>query len=71
MFFYLSQVNFPAPEILTYPGWVYAICILLTTVPCLLIPLWALYQFIKFLRKRLADRQAERFYDNEGYAVET
>ncbi|XP_017331755.1 sodium-dependent neutral amino acid transporter B(0)AT3 [Ictalurus punctatus] len=66
-----DYVNFPAPEILTYPGWIYAICILLTTVPCLLIPLWALYQFIKFLRERLADRQAERFYDNEGYAVET
>ncbi|TSK34716.1 Sodium-dependent neutral amino acid transporter B(0)AT3 [Bagarius yarrelli] len=61
--------NFPAPEILPYPGWVYAICILLAAVPCLLIPLWALNQFIKFLRKYLADRKARIFYDNEGVGL--
>ncbi|KAF7708458.1 sodium-dependent neutral amino acid transporter B(0)AT3-like [Silurus meridionalis] len=66
-----DYVNFPAPEILTYPGWVYSICILLAAVPCSLIPLWALYHFIKFLHKRLADRLATRCYDNEGYEVET
>ncbi|XP_026795715.3 sodium-dependent neutral amino acid transporter B(0)AT3 [Pangasianodon hypophthalmus] len=66
-----DYVNFPAPEILTYPGWVYAICILLAAIPCSFIPLWALYQFIKFLIKYLADRQVKICYDNEGYEVET
>lgn len=66
-----NYVDFPAPEILTYPGWVYSICILLAAVPCLLIPLGALYQLVQFLRKCIADRHAKNPYDNEGYVVDT
>lgn len=71
MFFLFPQENFPAPEILTYPGWVYSICILLAAVPCSFIPLWALYKLIIYLRKYLVVRKAKTCYDNEGYEVET
>uniref|UniRef100_A0AAY5EKM3 Transporter n=1 Tax=Electrophorus electricus TaxID=8005 RepID=A0AAY5EKM3_ELEEL len=66
-----QYVNFPAPEVLAYPDWVYAICILLAAVPCSFIPLWALYQFIPFVYKRLADRQLKNPFATDGYDVET
>ncbi|XP_072536741.1 sodium-dependent neutral amino acid transporter B(0)AT3-like [Salminus brasiliensis] len=66
-----NYVGFPAPEKLNYPGWVYSICILLAAVPCLLIPLGALYQLARFLQKPAANRRANNPYDNEGYVVDT
>ncbi|KAI4876278.1 hypothetical protein NFI96_021645 [Prochilodus magdalenae] len=68
---YMLQVGFPTPEARTYPGWVYAICILLAAVPCFLIPLGALYQLYRFLRKRMAQGGTKTPYVNEGYVVET
>ncbi|XP_076826873.1 sodium-dependent neutral amino acid transporter B(0)AT3-like isoform X1 [Brachyhypopomus gauderio] len=66
-----DSVNFPAFDQLPYPGWVYAICILLAAVPCSFIPLWALYQFIPFLHKHLADRHVRNPFAADGYNVET
>ncbi|KAF5901108.1 sodium-dependent neutral amino acid transporter B(0)AT3-like, partial [Clarias magur] len=61
-----SYEDFPAPQTLYYPGWVYTICILLAAIPSLLIPLWAFCQLIKYLYKYLSDRQTTTCYDNEG-----
>ncbi|XP_035285424.1 sodium-dependent neutral amino acid transporter B(0)AT1-like [Anguilla anguilla] len=48
--------NFPTLETLTYPSWVYTIIFLLAGVPSILIPLAALY---KFIRARCGGRQEE------------
>uniref|UniRef100_A0A8C9QUW6 Transporter n=1 Tax=Scleropages formosus TaxID=113540 RepID=A0A8C9QUW6_SCLFO len=62
-----NYVDFPMYEVLPYPGWVCAICVLLSTVPCILIPLVALYRFVHFLKKRVERLRAPSFYENEGY----
>ncbi|XP_052000718.1 sodium-dependent neutral amino acid transporter B(0)AT1-like [Xyrauchen texanus] len=46
---------------LPYPDWVFAICVLLSAVPCCLIPLGALYQFIQLLNKHTNRCTAEPY----------
>ncbi|CAB1350475.1 unnamed protein product, partial [Coregonus sp. 'balchen'] len=41
-----DYVNFPDTEVLPYPDWVFAICVLLSSVPVLSIPLVAIYRLI-------------------------
>ncbi|XP_030639133.1 sodium-dependent neutral amino acid transporter B(0)AT3-like [Chanos chanos] len=62
--------EFPKQETLEYPGWVFAICVLLAAVPCLLIPLVSLYRFIQFLRIRLARKRMPNPYENERHIPE-
>uniref|UniRef100_A0AAQ5ZZV5 Transporter n=1 Tax=Amphiprion ocellaris TaxID=80972 RepID=A0AAQ5ZZV5_AMPOC len=45
-----DYVYFPLAEVLPYPGWVVAICGLLSAIPVISIPLVALYRFICFLK---------------------
>uniref|UniRef100_A0AAZ3RJ40 Transporter n=1 Tax=Oncorhynchus tshawytscha TaxID=74940 RepID=A0AAZ3RJ40_ONCTS len=41
-----DYVNFPDTEVLPYPDWVFAICVLLSSVPVIFIPLVAIYRLI-------------------------
>ncbi|XP_053106943.1 sodium-dependent neutral amino acid transporter B(0)AT1-like [Hemicordylus capensis] len=43
----LSYEDFPKSEAKTYPGWVYAIIVILAGVPSLVIPLYAIYKGIR------------------------
>uniref|UniRef100_A0A3B3Q6G4 Transporter n=1 Tax=Paramormyrops kingsleyae TaxID=1676925 RepID=A0A3B3Q6G4_9TELE len=66
-----NYVDFPLEQVLPYPKWVFAICVLLASMPCLPIPLVALYKFILFLKKWLMGRLHSNPYDNEGYSPDT
>ncbi|TTZ70356.1 Sodium-dependent neutral amino acid transporter B(0)AT1 [Bagarius yarrelli] len=48
-----NSENFPSLEVLSYPKWINAIIFILSGVPALVIPLVAVY---KFIRKRCSDR---------------
>ncbi|XP_046875663.1 inactive sodium-dependent neutral amino acid transporter B(0)AT3 [Hypomesus transpacificus] len=64
--------DFPQFDVQPYPQWVFAICILLSTVPVLSIPLVALFHFILWAkRRRSSQRHRNRAnpYDNGGYVV--
>ncbi|KAL4646924.1 sodium-dependent neutral amino acid transporter B(0)AT3-like [Arapaima gigas] len=62
-----NYADFPMYEVLPYPGWVCAICILLTIVPCIFIPLVALYRLILLLKKRVELLRRPNPCENEGY----
>lgn len=62
-----DYVDFPLSDVLPYPEWVYSICVLLSAVPCLLIPLGALYRLTQRLRKYIAHKGTSNPYDNEAY----
>ncbi|XP_036394629.1 sodium-dependent neutral amino acid transporter B(0)AT3-like [Megalops cyprinoides] len=65
-----GYVKFPLFDVQPYPNWVFVICVLLSLISCIFIPIIALYRFIQFLRKRLAVWRATRSYDNEAYLPE-
>uniref|UniRef100_W5M739 Transporter n=1 Tax=Lepisosteus oculatus TaxID=7918 RepID=W5M739_LEPOC len=65
-----DYINFPMYEELPYPSWVFAICVLLSTVPCIFIPLVALYRFVQFLRRYIAAKRNPNPYENDAYVVE-
>uniref|UniRef100_A0A8D0CAU4 Transporter n=1 Tax=Salvator merianae TaxID=96440 RepID=A0A8D0CAU4_SALMN len=44
--------HFPAKETKMYPGWVVATCVTLAVLPCLFIPLGAIYQFGRTVLKK-------------------
>ncbi|XP_033836855.1 sodium-dependent neutral amino acid transporter B(0)AT3-like [Periophthalmus magnuspinnatus] len=52
-----DYVHFPMADVLHYPEWVAAICILLSVFPVLSIPLVALYNFIIYLKTYIQNRQ--------------
>ncbi|KAG5856712.1 inactive sodium-dependent neutral amino acid transporter B(0)AT3 [Anguilla rostrata] len=62
-----GYVDFPNYDVQPYPGWVFGICILLSTISCIFIPIVALYRFIGFLRRRVSGGS----YDNHGYVEDT
>ncbi|XP_019946296.1 sodium-dependent neutral amino acid transporter B(0)AT3-like [Paralichthys olivaceus] len=62
---------FPATEVKPYPDWVFAIIILLSTVPVLSIPVVFVYKLIRYLHKRSSARAELNPYCNEGFEVET
>lgn len=62
-----AYVTFPEPEMKDYPGWVFAIIILLCVVPVISIPLVALYR----LCRRSSARTNLNPYDNGGFEIET
>ncbi|XP_012686876.2 sodium-dependent neutral amino acid transporter B(0)AT3-like [Clupea harengus] len=47
-----DYVNFPRTEVQPYPDWVFAICVLLATVPVLPIPIVALYRLTQPITTR-------------------
>lgn len=60
-----NYVQFPLADVLYYPGWVYVICVLLSVIPVVSIPLVALYHFGRFLKKFIMNR-----HNQNPYAVE-
>ncbi|KAJ8397299.1 hypothetical protein AAFF_G00441330 [Aldrovandia affinis] len=42
-----EYVDFPETDLQFYPDWVFAVCVLLAAVPCLLIPLVAAYKLVQ------------------------
>ncbi|KAG7469720.1 hypothetical protein MATL_G00131810 [Megalops atlanticus] len=65
-----DYVKFPLFDVQPYPNWVFGICVLLSLISCVFIPIVALYRFIQFLQKRLAVWRTTRSYDNEAYLPE-
>ena len=60
----LPQVHFPLADVQYYPEWAYAICVLLSVLPVVSIPLVALYKFMGFLKKYITNRQNQNPYAN-------
>lgn len=68
------QVNFPDTEVLPYPDWVFAICVLLSSVPVISIPLVAIYRLVCCMSGRHSEDRLHNDpnpYANEGYVVES
>lgn len=51
------QVHFPLADVLPYPEWVFVICVLLSILPVVSIPLVAFYKFMCFLKNYTMNRQ--------------
>ncbi|XP_036948355.1 inactive sodium-dependent neutral amino acid transporter B(0)AT3-like [Acanthopagrus latus] len=65
-----SYELFPETDVRPYPDWVFAIIILLSTVPVIPIPLVALYRLI--CRRRVSSARTEpNPYSNDGFEIET
>uniref|UniRef100_A0A8C9SQJ7 Transporter n=1 Tax=Scleropages formosus TaxID=113540 RepID=A0A8C9SQJ7_SCLFO len=63
-----EYVDFPMTEDQPYPDWVFAICVLLSTLPCIPIPIVALYKFIQFtVQKSRREHPGQNPYENDGY----
>ncbi|XP_063041161.1 sodium-dependent neutral amino acid transporter B(0)AT3-like [Engraulis encrasicolus] len=63
-----EYVDFPHTEVQPYPDWVFAICVLLATVPILPIPLIALYRAWQHITgKRRGEATAAKPCVNEGF----
>uniref|UniRef100_A0A8C7T4R2 Transporter n=1 Tax=Oncorhynchus mykiss TaxID=8022 RepID=A0A8C7T4R2_ONCMY len=61
-------------EVLPYPDWVFAICVLLSSVPVISIPLVAIYRLICCMSGRHSEDRLHNDpnpYANEGYVVES
>ncbi|RXM35525.1 Sodium-dependent neutral amino acid transporter B(0)AT1 [Acipenser ruthenus] len=65
-----NYINFPMTETLDYPGWVFAICILLSSVPCIFIPIVAIYRFIQWIMRRVRQSQNRNPCENHAYEPE-
>ncbi|XP_070995079.1 sodium-dependent neutral amino acid transporter B(0)AT1-like [Oncorhynchus clarkii lewisi] len=68
-----DYVNFPDTEVLPYPDWVFAICVLLSSVPVISIPLVAIYRLVCCMSGRHSKDRLHNDpnpYANEGYVVE-
>ncbi|KAM3873378.1 sodium-dependent neutral amino acid transporter B(0)AT3-like [Diretmus argenteus] len=60
-----DYVDFPLADVQSYPEWVFTMCVLLSALPVVSIPLVALYRFMGFLKKHILDRQNPNPYENE------
>ncbi|KAM6967496.1 LOW QUALITY PROTEIN: sodium-dependent neutral amino acid transporter B(0)AT3-like [Aplochiton taeniatus] len=65
-----EYLNFPLADVQPYPGWVFAICVLLSVIPIASIPLVALYTFIGFLKKSIIDRKNPNPDENKYYSTD-
>lgn len=63
--YYPLQALFPLADVQSYPDWVYAICILISLLPVVSIPLVALYKFTGFLKKYITNRHDQNPYASE------
>lgn len=64
------QVHFPLADVQQYPEWVFGICVLLSVIPVVSIPLVALYKFMGFLEKYIMNRHNQNPYANELFQGE-
>ncbi|KAJ8288113.1 hypothetical protein COCON_G00007720 [Conger conger] len=62
--------HFPKYEVLPYPDWVFGICVLLSSIACIFIPIVAIYRFGGFLWKRARKSRDAVAYDNNGYVTD-
>uniref|UniRef100_A0A3B4G6T4 Solute carrier family 6 member 18 n=1 Tax=Pundamilia nyererei TaxID=303518 RepID=A0A3B4G6T4_9CICH len=53
------NVHFPLADVLHYPEWVFVICVLLSILPVVSIPLVAFYKFMCFLKNYTMNRQSK------------
>ncbi|XP_056300561.1 sodium-dependent neutral amino acid transporter B(0)AT3-like isoform X1 [Pseudoliparis swirei] len=60
-----EYVHFPLADVQHYPEWVLVICVLLSVLPVVSIPLVALYRFLGFLKKYIMKRHNPNPYGNE------
>ncbi|XP_078108002.1 sodium-dependent neutral amino acid transporter B(0)AT3-like [Sander vitreus] len=60
-----DYVQFPLADVQPYPEWVFVICVLLSVLPVVSIPLVALYKLMGFLKKYIMDRHNQNPYANE------
>ena len=70
LFLPVTQVDFPKYDVQPYPGWVFGICIFLSTISCIFIPIIALHRFIGFLWRCARKSQDLIPYDNNGYVTD-
>lgn len=56
--------DFPTKEVKAYPGWAVAVCVILALLPCICVPVVALYQLIK---KFIRPKQDPVTYDNSAF----
>ncbi|XP_070822194.1 sodium-dependent neutral amino acid transporter B(0)AT3-like [Chaetodon trifascialis] len=56
---------FPLAEVQYYPDWAYAVCVLLSLLPIISIPIVALYKFTGFLKKYFMNRHNQNPYEHE------
>lgn len=53
------RFTFPLADVLHYPEWVFVICVLLSILPVVSIPLVAFYKFMCFLKNYTMNRQSK------------
>uniref|UniRef100_A0A671RMB3 Sodium-dependent neutral amino acid transporter B(0)AT3-like n=1 Tax=Sinocyclocheilus anshuiensis TaxID=1608454 RepID=A0A671RMB3_9TELE len=61
--------NFPESEVKPYSGWVFAICVLLSTVPVLSIPIVAVYRLIRRQTQLQTGSSLPNPYDNQAFST--
>ena len=61
-------MDFPLSEVRPYTGWVFSICVLLSSLPVVSIPLVALYRFTGFLKRRIMNRHNRNPYAEEEFS---
>uniref|UniRef100_A0A8C4ZEP1 Transporter n=1 Tax=Gadus morhua TaxID=8049 RepID=A0A8C4ZEP1_GADMO len=67
-----DYVNFPKTEAKDYPGWVFAIIVILSVFPVISIPLVAIYRLIRCgLNRKSSKRYGISPYINNSYDIET
>lgn len=52
-----SQAEFPKSQKVPYPDWVYGVVVIVSGVPCLAIPCFAIYKFIRNRCQKRGDQQ--------------
>lgn len=57
--------SLPLADVLHYPEWVFAICVLLSILPVVAIPLVAFYKFMCLLKNYTMNRHNQNPYANE------
>ncbi|CAL8297702.1 unnamed protein product [Lota lota] len=67
-----DYVHFPEAEAKDYPGWVFAIIVILSVLPVISIPLVAIYRLICCgLNRKSSMRSGTNAYINSSYEIET
>uniref|UniRef100_A0A8C1X2I5 Transporter n=1 Tax=Cyprinus carpio TaxID=7962 RepID=A0A8C1X2I5_CYPCA len=62
----MVQEKFPESEVKPYSSWVFAICVLLSTVPVLSIPIVAVYRLIRRQTRQQTGSSLPNPYDNQS-----
>ncbi|XP_042601539.1 inactive sodium-dependent neutral amino acid transporter B(0)AT3 [Cyprinus carpio] len=63
--------KFPESEVKPYSSWVFAICVLLSTVPVLSIPIVAVYRLIRRQTRQQTGSSLPNPYDNQAFSTES